>query len=324
MRRRSRRRRLAPIAGLAVAVPLLLAMQRPAGGGQVTWLPALDLQGAERALKDYAGPKGLVVFFWAGWSERSIEALARLESEQKGIRDRGVGVVAVNVEQESGAVNVAAVRAKASALGVTLPVVIDAGLRLFKAYGVVSVPSAAVVNDKGELTYFLAGYGHEKRDELFDAINRLAGVEPVRAEAGPAVRAAPAAARRLHFGRTQLAGGRVAAARSSFEAAAAADPAFADPLIELAALAMDEGDAAGARQLLDKAAGLEKDNAFAAVEAARLEFVLGRAAEAAAALETLAGRSALAAAYLGFVRTGDADAARRMTEYRRENAAARR
>jgi peroxiredoxin len=318
MRRGNSRLRLARLAALPLLLPFLLAMQRPAVGSAVAWLPALDLQGVDRPLKAYTGPKGLVVFFWAGWSERSIEELKRIEASQADIRAHGVGIVAVNVEHEFGAASVPAVKEKAATLGISVPVVVDDGLKIFKAYGVVSVPSTALVNDKGELVYFLAGYGNAQREELFDAIDRLAGLEHA-GPAGPAVRAAPAAIRRLLFGRAQLAGGRVTAARSSFELAVQADPAFADPVVELAALAIDDGDAAG-----DKALAIEKGSPDAQIEAARLMFVQGQSAEAAAALEALAGHDPLAEAYLGLLRLGAADAAQRMTQYRRENASKRR
>jgi hypothetical protein len=57
------------------------------------------------------------------------------------------------------------------------------------------VTASRLVDDKGKLVFFLAGYSYEQREELFDAIDRLAGVERAR-PAGPTVRAAPAA---VHF-----------------------------------------------------------------------------------------------------------------------------
>jgi Tfp pilus assembly protein PilF len=125
----------------------------------------------------------------------------------------------------------------------------------------------------------------------------------------------------LLFGRAQLAGGRVAAARSSFEAAAAADPAYADPLVELAALEIDEGKADAAKACLDRALALEPDGTRAQAEAARLLFVAGKTSEAITALEPLAGREPLAAGYLEIARSGDADPARRMKEWRRSRPA---
>ena len=337
------------------ALALLGATQRPAIGSRVVWDPVVDVQGATRSLKEYAGPKGLVVFFWAGWSERSIEELKRLDAARTDMLDHGVGLVAVNVEREAASASLMAVKEKVAALGLTVPVIVDDGLKLFNAYGVVSVPSTALVDDKGKLVFFLAGYSYEQREELFDAIDRLAGVERAR-PAGPTVRAAPAAVRRLLFGRAQLAGGRVTAARSSFETAAAADAGFADPVVELAALALDEENVPRARAMLDKALALEKDHALARVELARAQFLQGQVGEAQQALEAI-GANPLALAYLGFVllageKTEEASAvfrrvveggapdprgelgaaaaltpaaaAQRMTQYRRTTAASRR
>jgi peroxiredoxin len=299
------------VSALAFVLLCSTGMQRPAIG-QAAPLPLVpDLQGTVHSLKDYAGPKGLVVFFWAGWSERSIEELRRLNGIQKEIRDHGVGVVAVNVEHEASQPTLAAVKDNVAGLGLTLPIAVDEGLKLFKAYGVVSVPSTAIIDAKGELAYFLAGYSHESRDELFDKIDQLAGVEHAR-PAAAVVRAAPPAIRRLQLGRTQLAGGRIAAARSSFESAAAADASFADPLAELAALALDEGDQTAAQTWLDKAIAIEASNVPARLELARLQVLRGEVGPARKALEALTSDDPLLPAYLGYVllADGQAEAAR--------------
>jgi Tfp pilus assembly protein PilF len=185
-----------------------------------------------------------------------------------------------------------------------VPVAVDEGLRLFKAYGVVSVPSTAVINARGELAYFLAGYSHQSRDELFDKIDELAGVEHIK-PADAVVRAAPAALRRLQLGRTQLAGGRIAAARSSFESAVAADPSFADPLAELAALALDDGDLAAGRVLIDKALAIDPANVPARLELARAQVLRNDVAGARKTLEAIGSEDPLVQAYLGCVLLAD-------------------
>jgi cytochrome c-type biogenesis protein len=287
---------------LAATAPGLA--QRMALGSPMPASVARDLQGVERALQDLAGPRGLVIVFWAGWSERALEELRRLEGMQRDMRDRGVGLVAVNVDRQNmSRQEVARVRELVGTLGLTMPVLVDDGLKLFHAYGVMTVPSTVVVNAKGEVDYFLAGYPLEQRHELASAIERMAGIAHDR----PVVdvpRAAPAALRRFQFGRVQLAGGRVAAARATFEAAAAADPNFPDPLVELAALALDEGETLRARELLDRALALNPEHAGARAEGARAQFLEGRADEARQALEPLVARergAAVAQAYPGFV-----------------------
>jgi tetratricopeptide (TPR) repeat protein len=182
-----------------------------------------------------------------------------------------------------------------------MPVLVDDRLELFHAYGVITVPSTALVDGDGKLTYFLYGYSHEEREKLFDALDQLAGIRRQRRAVRPT--AEPAAIRRLQFGRLQLAQGRAAAARSSFEAAAQADPAFADPLVELAALALDDDDLAHARELLDRAAALHPENPGARRERARLLLVEHRDADAQTMLRELAagGTDPVAGAYLGYV-----------------------
>ncbi len=303
------------MAAMSVAIALLAsaAAQRPALGSPAPLLPARDLQGAERSLKDYAGPRGLVLFFWAGWSERSIEELRRLETARRELTEHGVGVVAVNVEHQVLAEEAAqSVRDFVAKLNLSIPVVVDDGLKLFNAYGVISVPSTALMNDHGDLVYFLPGYSHQDREALADAIDRLAGI----ARSRPVIQvpqAAPAARRRLQLGRLQFAGGRVTNARASFEAAVEADPNFPDPLVDLAALVLDDGDLPRARGLLDRALALDPAHRTATAERARLRFMENDPTEAQKLLEGLANGNAdpLVLAYLGFVlqATGQGDAA---------------
>lgn len=314
-RRVPRRPAGSAMAAMWVVIALLAsaAAQRPALGSPAPLLPARDLQGAERSLKDYAGPRGLVLFFWAGWSERSIEELRRLETARRELTEHGVGVVAVNVEHYVLAGEAAQlVRDLVAKLNLSIPVVVDDGLKLFNAYGVISVPSTALVNDRSELVYFLSGYSHQDREALADAIDHLAGIARTR----PAIQvpqAAPAALRRLQLGRMQLAGGRAANARATFEAAVEADPKFPDPLVELAALALDDSDLPRARGLLDRALALDLAHRAAITERARLRFVENDPTEARKLLEGSASGSTdpLVLAYLGFVlqATGQSDAA---------------
>jgi tetratricopeptide (TPR) repeat protein len=299
--------------GLVLLMTTAEAGQRPAIGARAP-LPALrDVRGVERPLKTLAGPRGLAVLFWAAWSERSVEELRRLDAAAEELVARGVGLVAVSVERYgAGETELAALRQRVASLGLRVPVLVDQGLELFHAYGVVTVPSTAIIDGNGKLAYFLYGYSHEQREELFDALDRLAGIER-RRESGR-VKAAPAALRRLQFGRLQLAQGRVAPARSSFETAAGADRTFPDPLVELAAIAIDELNGSHARQLLDRAAALDPGHPAARRERARLLLVEQRGAEAHTLLLALAanGSDPVAAAYLGYALqvTGDHEGAR--------------
>ena len=292
--------------GFAIAfvlAPLLgVASERPAVGDPVPMPVMRDLRGGDRSLKALSGPSGLVVLFWAGWSQRSIEQLQRLDAAARELSAHGMAIAAVNVDRQTLDENeTMRLRDRVDQLGVRVPVLVDRELTLFHAYGVVTIPSTAVIDGKGRLAYFLFGYSHEQREELFDAIDRVAGIRrppPVKPFAF-----APAALRRLQLGRLQLAQGHAASARSSFETAIKADETFPDPIVELAALALDSGDAAAARELLDRASALQARHVGVRRERARLAALETRVAEAETALDELTGSEAdaTAAAYLGYL-----------------------
>jgi peroxiredoxin len=294
---------VAVVALVALAQPAS-ADERPPIGGPAP-LPAVhDLSGSPRSLKELVGRRGMVVLFWALWSDRSVEELRRLDAAAGEMAEHGVAIAAVNVDRFAlDAAEAGRLQSQVDRLGLHVPVLVDRGLELFHAYGVVTVPSTAVIDRNGHLAYFLYGYSHEQREALFDAIDAVAGVARPAPAAADVPKAAPAAIRRLQLGRLQLQQGHVEPARSSFEESIKADAAFSDPLVELAALALDANDAAGARSLLDRAAAVHAGDPGVQRERARLAALDGQLVEARTALEqlTASGGGSIASAYLGYL-----------------------
>ena len=285
-----------------LAAPVRLTAERPAIGAAAPMRTLHDIEGRERSLKQLMGPRGLVIVFWAGWSDRSIEQLRRLDALAAELSAHGVTVAAVSVEHYAvDAEKTAGLRRVVDELEVRVPVLVDRGLELFHAYGVVTVPSTAVIDSNGRLAYFLFGYSLEEREALFDAIDATAGIKRRAPATGP--RVASAALRRLQLGRFQLSRGQDGPARESFEQARKADETFADPLVELAALALDANDVATARGFLERAVRLTADHSGARRERARLQFLEGSRDEAERALQDLAvkGGDSAAVAYLGYL-----------------------
>ena len=311
-------------AAFVLAAPPCAARERPAIGAPAPLLAVADLSGIARPLKAHAGPRGLVVLFWAGWSERSVEELQRINAAAADLSSRGVTVAAVSVERyDADPGEARRLRERLDRLHIGVPVFLDGGLELFHAYGVVTVPSTAVIDGQGRLAYFLSGYSHEQREDLFDAIDAVAGIARRAPSPTPLeLRVKPASLRRLQLGRLQLSQDHEAPARSSFEEAVKADPTFPDPLVELAALALDGNDAAAARALLDRAAALEANHVGVRRERARLDVLEGRPREARDALETLftGGGDSTAAAYLGFLLAAAGETARAAAAFDRAKA----
>jgi tetratricopeptide (TPR) repeat protein len=306
-------------AALLFVTPSLAAGQRPAIGAPAPLPAVYDLTGSERSLKQLSGRRGLVVLFWAGWSDRSIEELRRLDDLAPEMAAHGVAVAAVSVERfELNDAEKARLRDRVKTLNLRVPVFIDRGLELFHAYGVVTIPSTVVVDGNGRLAYFLFGYSHEQREELFDAIDAVAGIARKPALTA-ALKAAPAALRRVQLGRLQLSQGHEAPARSSFEEAVKADATFPDPLVELAALALDSNDFRTARELLERAGALEPGHVGVQRERARLAALTGQIGQARTALEELIakGGDSTTAAYLGYLLQAAGDDPRAMTAFDR-------
>ena len=317
----------AALLAIAIAARTAGADERPPVGGPAPMLVLRDLAGQPRSLGDLKGKRGLVILFWAGWSDRSVEELKRLDAASADLAAHGVTIAAVNVDRVSlDEGDAKELRDLLNRLHLHVPVLVDRGLELFHAYAVVTVPSTAVVDERGRLAYFLYGYSHEQREALFDAIDATAGI--VRQHAAPSASAAvvPAALRRLQLGRLQLQQGHADAARSSFELASQADARFADPLVELAALAIDASDRAAARELLDRAAAIDSRSAAVRRERARLSAIDAPPArqlapEAQDALADLARRDdAAAAGYLGYLLWAAGDAAQAERAFERAQA----
>src|SRR5262245_63767977 len=89
---------LAPVTA-ALLPGVARAEERPAIGGPAPLLALHDLNGRPRPLADVKGRRGLVILFWAGWSDRSIEELKRLDAASADLAARGVTTAAANVDR---------------------------------------------------------------------------------------------------------------------------------------------------------------------------------------------------------------------------------
>lgn len=97
-----------------------------------------------------------VVVFWATWSPRSEEALADLQQLHE---LEGVPVAAINVDTEGSDRGTAdAVTRAYLKQGARFPLFIDHGLELYERWGVIAVPSMALVNGDGRVMAVLDGY----------------------------------------------------------------------------------------------------------------------------------------------------------------------
>jgi peroxiredoxin len=173
---------------LAVAIiAVTCALGGPSGGALGALRvgePAKDftletLDGQTVRLSQSLGKRATLVAFWAAWSPRSAEALTDFQKMFAEHGQRGLQVIAVNVEHEewdpAESKNLSAVIERARA---AYPVVLDTDLSVYEAYGFTAVPSTALVDESGKVIEVLAGYPSTLRVDFREKVLESLGVLP--------------------------------------------------------------------------------------------------------------------------------------------------
>jgi len=212
-----------------------------------------DPAGKVLTLESLAGTPGAIIF-WSTWSPRSAEILEDFREYHGLYAEKGLGIVAVNVDGEN--LDYGRRREVLSfieEMDLPFPSLLDENLAAFAAYGVMAHPSAVVMDGEGKITYTLGGYPLSLREELRDNLLKVLGlyVEPARPE--PLADISPERSRALrhyNLARRLMAKGQTKEALQAFDRAAAADPSFFEPAIMAARLDLAAGKPARAETLL--------------------------------------------------------------------------
>jgi thioredoxin-like negative regulator of GroEL len=200
--------------------------------------PAFALQdttGKEWKSADVYGRGATVVVFWATWSPRSAEVIRDLEALRAKIGPEKVQIVTVNCEHPSiSSADREAIAAVAKQVGFSTPALVDDGLVAFNAYGTMALPSTLVVAADGKVTYVLAGYPTTLREDLADAVRKVAGLQ-AEAELRPVQEYVPKNHALMYFnlGRQLASKGQDEKAEAQLKISVEKDPDFKKSRIEL-------------------------------------------------------------------------------------------
>jgi len=146
-------------------------------GAKAPDIELTGLTGEGAKFSTLAGPKGLVVIYWATWSPRSSEILQFTEQELLKYGKMGLNFIAVNADhEEMKAGDLQAVRDKAKELGITLPVFFDKGLVGYDAFGIMSVPTTLILDGSLSLKVAYPGFPSAARTDLPETIDALLGI----------------------------------------------------------------------------------------------------------------------------------------------------
>ena len=197
-----------------------------------------DLQGKEISLADQRDANVVVVVFWALWSDNSVPMLERLERLYRKHKSEKLRILAVNVEkQQRGPDDVAEIKKTVTRLGLNFPVLMDEGLKTFREYGVVAVPSTVVVDREGTIRGEMASFPIAQREDLFDLIDAMAEKrEVVKREAQTGYQPEPRAVRYYNLARAMVGRGMSDAVDDNLKKSISTDAKFVLPLLLLAKL----------------------------------------------------------------------------------------
>lgn len=129
------------------------------------------LDGEDVSFSNFPRAKLFVIVFWSTWSESSGTELERLEQLYQKHKDRGLVVLAVNVENQTiTPEDLTAIRKMVKALKLSFPVLLDNKLETFRTYGVVAVPSTVVADKELTIGWEMAAYPIAEREDLFEYV----------------------------------------------------------------------------------------------------------------------------------------------------------
>lgn len=120
----------------------------------------------------------LIVVFWASWSQRSLEELESLAEIYHQFEGKNLRVLAVNVEgQTITSKKRSEIKDFVEQARFPFPILLDEGLDIYYSFGVIAVPSTAIMDSTGFLRYAPAGYSLVTRDLIVDSIEVLMGLK---------------------------------------------------------------------------------------------------------------------------------------------------
>jgi tetratricopeptide (TPR) repeat protein len=174
----------------------------------------------------------VIVVFWASWSPRSLTQLRDLGEIATEYQGNPISVIAVNVDAASlSSTENERITGMVRDLNLPFPVIFDEGLKIFYRYGVIAVPSTAVIDSSGTLRYGPSSYSLTTKDRIVDSIRVFLGlVEASQVDLAP-VGYRPAKRASRFFGlAVQLSEQRLyEQALSNLDSAIVIDTAFAAP-----------------------------------------------------------------------------------------------
>jgi peroxiredoxin len=232
-------------------------------GDQALPVQLEDLEGQEHSLAKYRESQAVLLFFWATWSQRSITELADLKKFNAQYGEKGLQILAVNVESQTmDDEDLRQIRKVLEENEIDFPVLIDNALKTYNEWGVIATPTTAIVNSDGVVTFDLSSYPSSAYMDMEEGIQKALGLyveEEDVAAAEPSYVPIQEAMLHVGMGKRHAEKGFMTKALPEFEKAAVADSGWAEPHMYMGFVHFRMADSEKAGDSLAKAAGLDPE-----------------------------------------------------------------
>ena len=162
--------------GLTPVVAVLMTLLAiPAGGAELKlWqggpAPALtlkDLKGREHRLADYKG-RVVLINFWATWCAPCRDEMPSMQRLKEKLAGRPFVILAVNLDEPE-----SRIEKFLSQVKLDLPVLLDPGRRVAKAWDARILPASYVVGPDGRVRYTVVGEINWENEHIVARISEL-------------------------------------------------------------------------------------------------------------------------------------------------------
>ena len=230
-------------------------------GDQALPVKLEDLEGQEHSLAKYRESKAILLFFWATWSQRSLTELADLKKFNAEYGEKGLQILAVNVENQAmDEEDLKQIRKVLEENEIDYPILIDKGLTTYNEWGVIATPTTAIVGSDGVVTFDLSSYPSSAYLDMEQGIQKALGLyveKEAEASVEPSYMPNRTALLHVGMGKRHVEKGFMTKALPELEKAAVADSGWAEPHLYMGFVHFRMGDGEKAGPSLEKAAQLD-------------------------------------------------------------------
>jgi len=147
-----------------------------------------DLNGKSINLSDFVGKKPVIIVFWELTEDKSflnysLDELIFLNNIHEKYRsEHGLEIFTVYTPENAGTVSdneISRVKNLLKINKITLPVLIDRGLKSFRDYGVIALPSTIMIGQSGRIKFIYPSFPIAARPVFDDKIRELLGLSSV-------------------------------------------------------------------------------------------------------------------------------------------------